>query len=280
MGSRDEKCRRPLSEPDVAYNRSWADLTPSNLEVGSVEDVRGRVAVITGANSGIGRDTAIRFAGEGIKVALAARRESELAEVERLCREAGGEAIAMPTDVADRAQVDRLVGAAVERWGRLDILVASAGINFTNRRLEQATVEDYTRLIDINVTGVFHSASACLEPMRRSGGGLMILVSSMAAKRQSAVTGPAYTASKHALTGLGQALAAEEQHNNIRVTVFYPGVVNTPILRVRPRPPTAEQLPRAIQPEDCAEIFLFLARLPERCTVPELSITPTNFGPQ
>jgi NADP-dependent 3-hydroxy acid dehydrogenase YdfG len=248
--------------------------------VAAVESVRGRVAFITGANSGIGRATAIRFAQEGVNVALAARRAEQLVEVEGLCREAGAEVVALPSDVTDRPAIDRIVAAAIERWGRLDVLVASAGMNFTRRRLEQASVDEYTRLFDVNVNGVFHSAQASLEPMRRSGGGLMILVSSMAAKRQSSVTGPAYTASKHALTGMGQAIAAEEQANNIRVTVFYPGAVNTPILQVRPRPPAPEQLPRAIQPEDCAETFLFLARLPARCTVPELMMVPTDFGPQ
>src|SRR4051794_28210406 len=116
-----------------------------------MESLQGRVTFITGANSGIGQAAAPAFAKEGARLALAARRANELKAVAAECRAAGAEVIAMPTDVTDRAAVDRIVGATVERWGRLDILIASAGINFTRRRLDQASVEDYTRLFNINI---------------------------------------------------------------------------------------------------------------------------------
>ncbi len=247
-----------------------------------MESVRGKVAIVTGASSGIGWATALAFAQAGMHVIAAARRESELQELVRACEAAGGgpgggTALAVPTDVADRASVDALVRTAIERYGGVDVLVASAGTNVKRRAFSQLSQEDWQRVVDINLTGIFNCAQASLEPMLRRGGGLMVFISSMAAKRQNAVTGAAYTATKHGVWGIASTLLAEEQRNGIRVTVIYPGVVDTPILQSRPNPPSAEALREALQPQDVAETCLFLARLPARCTIPEITMVPTRY---
>lgn len=243
------------------------------------ESLKGRVAFITGASSGIGRAAAVAYAAAGLKVGLAARRETELAEAVAACEAAGGEAVAFPVDVADEAAVRAAVAATAAKWGRLDVLVASAGWNMRQRNYDVVSGEDFRRVMDVNVNGMFYATQAAIAPMKATGGGVMILVSSIASRRQSTFTGPAYTASKHAVNGLGQALAAAHQKDHIRVTVLVPGAVNTPILRRVPVPIPEDALNNdAIQPEDIADICLLLAALPARCTIPVVDIVPTVFG--
>ena len=249
-----------------------------------MESVQGKVAFLTGASSGIGAAAAVAFAGAGMKVAISARTQAGLNAVAAQCRAAGaaeGDVLTFSLDVTDRDAVLAAVASTVERFGRLDVLVASAGTNIKRRNFAEADLGEMAEVLDTNINGVFYAAKAALEPMKHNGGGLMILVGSMASRRHSTVTGPAYTASKHALNGLGSALSAEEQKNGIRVTVLSPGVVNTPIMQKRPNPPAADALnTMAIQPEDTAELLLFLAQLHPRCTIPVVDIVPTVFPPQ
>jgi NADP-dependent 3-hydroxy acid dehydrogenase YdfG len=234
----------------------------------------GQVAIIAGASSGMGRATALAFAAEGARVALAARRMAELETLAAEIAKAGGEALARSADVARRADVDAVVRTTLERFGRVDVLVFCAGVNIPNRQLATLDQGGWDRIIGINLTGALHCTQAVLPRMREQRGGLIIHVASISALWGD-FSGAAYQASKHGLVGLANVTRMEERSNGIRVTVIYPGLCDTPILKNRPVPPSAEQRELMMKPEDIAAACLFAASLPPRTYVSDLSLMPT-----
>jgi len=235
----------------------------------------GQVAVVTGASSGIGRATARLLAAEGATVVLVARRQKLLGEVAEEIASQGGRAICYPADVADPQAVKRLFSTVEERFGRLDILVNGAGVNPPHRRLADAGLEDWTQVIEVNLTGAYLCGQGALPLMRKQGWGTIINISSMAGKRTSVLAGVAYCASKHGLGSLTRSINLEERQRGIRACELCPGEVNTPILDTRPYPPSLESRAHVLQPEDVAQAVLFVVTLPQRAMVEELHITPT-----
>ena len=233
----------------------------------------GQVVIVTGASSGMGWETVLAFAAEGAKVAAAARREGPLQDVVKKVAANGGEAIACATDIAKREDVDRLVQTTIDRFGRLDVMCNVAGINMPNRSMAELTPDKWDRLLSINLTGAFHCTQAVLSQMRQQGQGTIIHVSSISGKWGD-TSGPAYQASKHGLVGLAYATMFEERKNGIRVSVIYPGLCDTPILKNRAVPPTREVLDQAMQPEDIAAACVFCASLPPRTYISDLVIMP------
>jgi NAD(P)-dependent dehydrogenase (short-subunit alcohol dehydrogenase family) len=227
------------------------------------------VALVTGASSGIGRATALKLAQANFAVVGAALDEPRL---HALAAEAPS-IRPVPLDVTDRRAVDLLAVALEEEHGGLDLLVCAAGVNVKRRRFEEVSAEDWRRVMDVNATGVFNVAQACL-PLLRARAGLMILVSS-ASGRWPDASGPAYQASKRAILGFAYALALEEPEHGARVTVLLPGLTDTPLLDARPQPPTAEVRARALRPGDLGDICVFLAHLPPRVVIPELVVLPS-----
>ena len=237
----------------------------------------GKVAVVTGASSGMGRATAILFAAEGATVALAARRADSLGEVAGEIEASGGSALAIPTDVTDRAQTEQLAARTVERFGRLDLLVNSAGTNIPGRSLRVLSDEDWAMMLATNLTGSYYLTQAVLPRMREAGDGIIIHISSVSVQRPD-VSGVAYQATKHGQVGLTHGTMQEEKKNGVRVTVIFPGLTDTPILEKRPAPTPAEMLAVALKPEDIARACLFVAGLPPRAYVPELQILPSGLA--
>lgn len=235
----------------------------------------GQVAVVTGASSGIGRATARVLAAEGATVVLVARRERLLQEAAEEIVAQGGRAIYYSIDVTDLRAVERLFSVIEERFGRLDILVNAAGVNSPRRRLADAQLEDWTRIIEVNLNGVYLCVQGALPLMRKQGSGTIVNISSMAGKRTSILAGVAYCASKHALGSLTRSINLEERHRGIRACELCPGEVNTPILDARPYPPPLESRTAMLQPEDVAQAVLFVVTLPRRAMVEELHIIPT-----
>jgi NAD(P)-dependent dehydrogenase (short-subunit alcohol dehydrogenase family) len=233
----------------------------------------GQVAIIVGASSGMGRASALAFAAEGAKVAVAARRLGELDALVAEITGAGGMAMARAVDVAKRPEVDAVVQATVERFGRVDVLVNCAGVNTRDRQLALLEQAGWDRIIAINLTGAYHCTQAILPRMREQKGGLIIHVSSISGLWGD-FSGAAYQASKHGLAGLANATMMEERLNGIRVTVVYPGLCDTPILSNRPVPPTREQRDLMMQPEDIAQACVFAASLPPRTYVADLVLMP------
>lgn len=240
-------------------------------------EIRGKRVVVTGGGSGIGLGIALALAEEGCRVAIAGRNEQKLVEAAATFH--GEPAILVRAcDVSDRDDTRALFEWVGDSLGSVDILVNSAGVNTANRRFDVLDPADWDRLMKINATGAFNTMHCAIPGMRQQGGGLIVNVSSIAGKRCSELAGPAYCASKFAMTALGAAVGLEERDNNIHITNVYPGEVNTPILAERPVPPPPEKLVKMLMPEDIASMVVALAKLHPRALVNELVITPLYQG--
>jgi NAD(P)-dependent dehydrogenase (short-subunit alcohol dehydrogenase family) len=238
-----------------------------------VGKLEGQVVIVTGASSGMGWEAAQQFAAEGAKVVAAARREGPLQELVKLISEKGGEVVACATDIAKREDVDRLVQATVERFGRLDVMCNIAGINAPYREIAVLTQEKRDRILATNLTGAFNCTQTVLPQMRQQGGGTIIHVSSISGLWGD-TSGVAYQAAKHGLSGLAYGTMVEERKNGIRVSVIYPGLCDTPILKNRVVPVPRETLDKAMRPEDIAAACVFCASLPLRTYISDLVIMP------
>jgi short-subunit dehydrogenase len=182
--------------------------------------LRDRVVVVTGASSGIGAATAVACGAEGMRVVLAARRADRLGEVAQAVRAAGGQARVVPTDVTDEAAVRTLMDGTVETWGRLDVVVANAGIGLLAPAAE-TTAAEFEQIMRVNFLGVVHAVLAALPAMRRQGGGHLVTVASVIGKRGSPFRA-AYSASKFAVVGLSEVLRMELRAEGIAVTCVCP----------------------------------------------------------
>jgi len=232
--------------------------------------VSGGLAWVTGAGSGIGRAVAVALAGAGWRLALTGRREDALRETAAML--GGAEALVLPADLTDAAAVEAAVKALPEAPA---LLVNNAGVNTPRRHWHQLSAADARGLVDANLTAPFLTSLAVLPGMRARGGGLIVQIASVAGKGASAVSGPAYIAAKSGFVALSASLNAENGIHGIRSTCICPGEVATPILDLRPQPPTAEDRARMLQPEDVAAAVLFVANLPAHVCLNEIVITPT-----
>ncbi|MHB8618208.1 MAG: SDR family oxidoreductase [Chloroflexota bacterium] len=236
--------------------------------------VDGKVALVFGAGSGIGRATANAFAQSGTAAVVVAARSSEaLLRVAAEVEARGSRALAIPLDVSIRDQVDSAVRRTIEAYGQIDVIVNTAGINTATRRMDELPQEEWSRVLNVNLNGAFNTTQAVLGHMRERKTGLIVQVSSVSG-RYADLSGAAYQASKHGIIGLCQATMFEERANGIRVSAILPGLVDTPMPLRRPVPPPRSLLDQAMQPEDVAMACVFLASLPPRTYVPELILLP------
>jgi NAD(P)-dependent dehydrogenase (short-subunit alcohol dehydrogenase family) len=226
-----------------------------------------KIALVTGAGSGIGRGIACRFAAEGAFLALCDIADAGLQETAALIEEAGGQSISVVGDVAERVDAERMVEAGVSNWGRLDIVVNNAGVSGSR----QATLahltpdEEWERVMAVNVSGVFRVASAAIRQMLGQGSGTIINIAS-AAGLVPFPARAAYNASKGAVISFTRALALDYAPNHIRVNAICPGMVETAMTRWRLDVPELRQQVldmtpwgRVGKPEDIAAAAVYLA---------------------
>jgi NADP-dependent 3-hydroxy acid dehydrogenase YdfG len=188
-------------------------------------NIEGKVVVITGASSGLGEATARMLSSQGATVVLGARRVERIEALARELAGAGGRALALQTDVTSSADVQRLVDAAVEKFGRIDVIVNNAGL-MPSSPLERLKIADWDRMIDVNIKGVLYGIAAALPTMQRQKSGHIVNVSSVAGHRVRAGTA-VYSATKHAVRVLTEGLRQEVKPWNIRTTIISPGAVAT-----------------------------------------------------
>ena len=242
---------------------------------GKAMRLSGKVAWVTGAGSGIGEATALKFAAEGARVVLTGRRQPPLDAVAARIRAAGGQADVQPADLMNAAAVEGVSAFLREGPGRLDILVNNAGLNIPDRSWAVLTAAGAEEVIRGNLASAFFCVTVALPLMRAQGDGVLIHTASFAGRFVGGVSGPSYTAAKHGVVAMSHSINMEECVNGIRSCVVCPGEVATPILDRRPVPVSAEDRARMVQPGDCADLILYVACLPPHVCINEVLISPT-----
>ncbi len=239
----------------------------------------GKVAIVTGGGTGIGRSTALMLAAEGARVVVTGRRRPPLEEVVAEITKAHGKAMAREVDVAKPAQGRALAEWVGKELGRVDILVNNAGHSSKARNVRWVGQEEWEAVIGVNLTGVFALTQAVLPGMIERGGGTIVTVGSVAAMRPGLIGGAPYGAAKAGVLNLMGHIHTVLRDKGIRATTVMPAEVDTPILENRPLPPDAAARATMMQPEDVAAAILMCVTLPER-TVEEIVLSPTRTRDQ
>ena len=239
----------------------------------------GRVALVTGASAGIGEAAAVALAAAGATVAAVARREDRLKALVEKIEAAGGKAIAVPGDVASEAVAKGAVAEALQRLGRLDILVNSAGL-IQSGSVENSDTAHWRQLLEVNLLASLYTSQAAITAMRAQGGGDIINISSTAGRRASAAF-PAYSTSKFGLTAMNEAMRQEVGRYGIRVCIIEPGATATEVAEGIADPAVRRAMREhiskdgALLPQDVAAAIMFVLSLPPRANISQLMIRPT-----
>jgi NADP-dependent 3-hydroxy acid dehydrogenase YdfG len=242
----------------------------------------GKVAIITGASSGIGEATALALAAQGAQVVVVARRGDRLEKVAQQISETGGKALQIIADVTDEAQVRQMVDKAQAELGRVDILVNNAGVMLLGP-IDGADTEDWRRMVNLNVLGLMYATHAVLPLMKAQGEGHIINISSVAGRTASANVG-VYNATKWGVGGFSEALRQEVHKDKIRVTVIEPGIVATELgehitnTEVKERLQARVAAMTPLESEDIAAAIVYAVTQPPRVNVNEILIRPTDQG--
>lgn len=240
--------------------------------------VSGKVVAITGASSGIGEATALELARRGAAVVIGARRKDRLDALAERIRADGGQVEAVALDVTRRADLKQLVEVAVERFGRLDVLVSNAGIARTGL-VSDLDVEAWDEMIDINVRGVLHGIAAALPVFRRQGRGHLVTTVSTSGLK-IVPTQAVYAGTKNAVRTLLEALRQESTDGVLRTTSISPGYVHTGLLDYIEDPVVRAEAQRVmakgISPDAVARAIAFAIEQPDDVEIGELTIRPTR----
>jgi len=244
--------------------------------------LQGKVAIVTGASSGIGEATAVALAAEGAQVVLAARRGDRLEKLAQQIQASGGQALPIIADATDEAQIRQMVDKTKAELGRVDILVNNAGVMLLGP-IDGADTEDWRRMVNINVLGLMYVTHAVLPLMKAQGEGHIVNISSVAGRTVSANVG-VYNATKWGVCAFSEALRQEVYKDKIRVTVIEPGAVATELGDHITNPAAKERLKSwvssmtPLESEDIAAAIVYAVTQPPRVNVNEILIRPTEQG--
>jgi NADP-dependent 3-hydroxy acid dehydrogenase YdfG len=240
----------------------------------------GKVAVVTGASSGIGEATAEALAGEGATVVVAARREERLSDLVGRIESNGGRTLAVSCDVTDESQAHALIQRAEEELGRVDILVNNAGVMLLSK-VGKGLSDQWRQMFEVNALGLLYATDAAIEVMKRQGSGHIVNISSVAGRKVPRDTSGVYAGTKFAVNAISEGLRMEVLEDNIRVTVVEPGAVETEL----PTHITDEEAKEGLsgllsldilQAEDVANAIVYAVTQPDRVSVNEILIRPTQ----
>src|SRR5215475_9335527 len=239
------------------------------------------VAIITGASSGIGRAAALALAEKGLRLSLLARSETALSEVAVEAGDRGASEVRyFVCDVRDEAAVDRAVASTLDHFGRVDVLINSAGLS-VNGEVDGYSLENWRTVIDTNLTGTFLTCRAVAPAMKRQGGGQIINISS-GAGRNGIKEMSAYCASKFGVIGFTESFALEVRNQNIRVSVLLPGSVATDFSRVAKRdgaafPSGSREIGYSMTAEEVASVIVAMLEQPAQAWISEVTLRPLNM---
>lgn len=240
----------------------------------------GKVALVTGASSGIGEATALALAEAGASVAVAARRTDKLEELVKKIEGMGGKAHTITADVSDEDQARDMVTTANAEFGRVDILVNNAGVMLLGP-IGGADTEEWRRMLGINVLGLMYATHAALPLMKAQGGGHIVNISSVAGRTVSMGVG-VYNASKWGVGAFSESLRQEVSKDKIRVTIIEPGAVATELTQHVTNPEVQERVQKmynditTLESEDIAAAIIYAVTQPDRVNVNEILIRPTE----
>ena len=242
-------------------------------------NIEAKVVVITGASSGLGEATARHLSALGANVVLGARRVDRIQALAAELASTGGKATAIVTDVTDFVQVKRLVDAAVQTYGRVDVMINNAGL-MPHSPLERLKIDDWDRTIDVNIKGVLYGIAAALPHMKQQKSGHIINVSSVAGHKVTP-GGAVYSATKHAVRALTEGLRQEVKPYNIRTTIISPGAVATELPDSVTEPDVAEKVHKfyekfAIPADSFARAVVFAMSQPDDVDINEILFRPTR----
>ena len=241
-----------------------------------MRSIKGKIAWVTGAGTGIGEAAAKALAAEGAIVILTGRRKEPLEKVAAVIKQAGGMSSVQAGDLTKAATIEKIVAAIMAAHGRIDIVVNNAGVNVPNRTWPRLTAETIDTLVHGNLSSAIYVSHAVLPIMRQQQDGLLIHTASMAGRNISPVSGPIYTAAKHGVVAMSHTINLAECSNGIRSCVILPGEVATEIMQFRDPPELPETLARMVQPEDMGAAFVFVACQPPHVCINEMWVTPTH----
>ena len=242
--------------------------------------IKNKVALVTGASSGIGYATALALAKAGAKVAIGARRTDKLEQLENEIKKNGGEALAQKLDVTKKSDCDSFVHEAIKKWGTVDILVNNAGL-MPLSFVKNLKVDEWEQMVDVNIKGVLFCTAAVIPHLKEKKSGHIINISSVAG-RIVFPAGSVYCATKHAVAAFSEGLRQElSVRSNIRVTCIEPGVVSTELLNtitddsLKPFLESAKKM-QGLNADDIANAILFAVQAPEHMNVNEVLVRPTS----
>jgi NADP-dependent 3-hydroxy acid dehydrogenase YdfG len=242
-------------------------------------NIKEKIVVVTGASSGLGEATARMLSAEGATVVMGARRLDRLKSLKDEFTQNGGKAVALATDVTQREQVKKLVDTAVQTFGRVDVIINNAGL-MPSSPLERLKVDEWDRMIDVNIKGVLYGIASVLPHMMRQKSGHIINVSSVAGHKVTP-NGAVYSATKHAVRALSEGLRAEVKPYNIRTTIISPGAVATELPNSITDADVADRMKTfykqiALPAESFARAVLFAMSQPEDVDINEILFRPTR----